>query len=328
MQDTQVLDLTSISDTWTSVYDIASEALKSGTTLKSYIHERLGHASQAKTLEYSALLDGSAGRLLPPVSHPDQRRILIAGTGLTHTGSMQSRDQMHSKDQTPTEEPQTDSAKMFQMGLEGGSPPDNTRGVAPEWFYKGDGWNLRGPGDELEIPAFAQDGGEEPEIAGIYLNDEDGQPHRLGFCLGNEWSDHRIEKVNYLYLAPSKLRTCSIGPELIVGMEFEHVDLSCHVERKGASLYDSGALLSGERNMCHSLTNCEDHHFKYPQHRRPGDLHIHYFGTSKLSFSHRDWCFEDGDIITIESPQMGAPLVNRVRRVPADNTPLRVRNSG
>ena len=31
---------------------------------------------------------------------------------------------------------------------------------------------------------------------------------------GNEFSDHRFEKKNYLNLAGSKLRTCSIGPEL------------------------------------------------------------------------------------------------------------------
>ena len=328
VRDTGVIDLTSANPAWVSVYEIAWQALEQGITLPSAIQAVLTRCADESPVEYGALLDGSAGRLLPPVDHPDQRRVLIAGTGLTHTGSMQSRDQMHADESAPTGEPQTDSARMFQMGLNGGTPESGARGVAPEWFYKGDGWNLRGSGDALEIPAFAEDGGEEPEIAGIYLVDAQGQPHRLGFCLGNEWSDHQTEKVNYLYLAPSKLRTCSIGPELVVGFDFAHVDLECSVTRGDDTLYHSGPLLSGEQNMCHSLANCEDHHFKYPQHRRPGDLHVHYFGTSQLSFSQRDWSFEDGDVITIRSPQFGAPLINSVRRIPKNRTPVRVQNWG
>ncbi len=43
----------------------------------------------------------------------------------------------------------------------------------------------------LEIPNFTEDGGEEPEIVGCYINDRNGVPCRLGFALANEWSDHR-----------------------------------------------------------------------------------------------------------------------------------------
>ena len=75
------------------------------------------------------------------------------------------------------------------------------RGVAPEWFYKGNGTILRGPREPLEIPEFALDGGEEPEIVGCYVINKLGVPTRLGFSLGNEWSDHATEKINYLYLA-------------------------------------------------------------------------------------------------------------------------------
>ena len=35
--------------------------------------------------------------------------------------------------------------------------------------------------------------------------------------LSNEFSDHVMERQNYLYLAHSKLRSCSFGPELLVG---------------------------------------------------------------------------------------------------------------
>ena len=279
------------------------------------------------TIPYERLLAanpcGDEPWICPPVDHADERRILISGTGLTHTGGMQSRDQMH-QDNDSLEEPQTDSARMFQMGMEGGKPAAETRGTSPEWFYKGDGMNLRGPGQPLDLPDFALDGGEEPEVAAVYFVSDDGTPFRLGFCLGNEWSDHQTEKINYLYLAPSKLRTCAIGPELITDLDFSSIELRCTVERAGERIYDSGPLLSGEDNMCHSLANCEDHHFKYPQHRRAGDIHLHFFGTSRLSFSTRDWTYQDGDVVIIESPQMGAALVNRVSRQP-EEMPLVIR---
>lgn len=37
--------------------------------------------------------------------------------------------------------------------------------------------------------------------------------------------------------------------------------------------------------MSHSLANLEEHHFKYASFRRPGDIHVHFFGTATLSFS-------------------------------------------
>ena len=58
----------------------------------------------------------------------------------------------------------TDSAKMFQMGIDGGSPEPGERGVSPEWFYKGDGTVLARPGGSLAMPAFALDGGGTPPL--------------------------------------------------------------------------------------------------------------------------------------------------------------------
>jgi hypothetical protein len=111
----------------------------------------------------------------------------------------------------------TDSMKMFRMGLEGGRPAAGEVGAQPEWFYKGNGHAAVAPGAALEAPGFAEDGGEEPEIAGIYLIGPDGTPHRIGWALGNEFSDHVTERVNYLWLAHSKLRVASFGPEILVG---------------------------------------------------------------------------------------------------------------
>lgn len=69
---------------------------------------------------------------------------------------------------------------------------------------------------------------------------------------------------------------------------------------------------SGEQHMCHSLANIEDHHFKYPQHRLPRMVHVHYLGTSKLSYGSRNWKYQAGDEIRVEAPGFSPPLVNTV----------------
>ena len=84
------------------------------------------------------------------------------------------------------------------------------------------------------------------------------------------------------------------------------------MERDGRLIYESGPLYTGEQYMSHTLANCEDHHFKYPQHRQAGDVHLHYFGTSKLSHSTRDWQYQAGDVIRIEADEVSSPLVNQV----------------
>jgi hypothetical protein len=291
-----------------------------GQRLAGLLQELIDSTGDRPLLDYSELLAG--GGVLPPITEEAGARLLVSGTGLTHTGSVQQRDAMHKK--TESAGPKSDSRKMFEMGLEGGRPLPGQRGVAPEWFYKGDGRNLRGAGQALDIPPFAPDGGEEPEIAGVYVVDEQGTPCRLGFTQGNEWSDHVTENVNYLYLAPSKLRVCAIGPELITDLPFDDVRGRCRVLRGGRAIYDSGELLSGEQNMSHALANLEDHHFKFPQHRLPLDIHVHFLGTSKLSFQHRDWQYQTGDVVEVSFGGMGAPLCNPVRRWEPYQTPVTV----
>ena len=317
----QVSDVTAGAAELRRVTDVFLAARRAEVGLAAYLAD-ICAAKTLPQLSYTELLASESTsdcpRLCPPVDHEDPHRVLISGTGLTHTGSMQSRDEMHAEADAESEQTKTDSARMFEMGLEDGKPISGQRGAAPEWFFKGNGSGLRGYGQALDLPAFALDGGEEPEIVGCYIIDENGVPRRLGFALGNEWSDHETERINYLYLAPSKLRTCAVGPELRTDVEFTDIPLSCSVERGGDEIYASGLLRSGEDFMCHSLANCEDHHFKYPLHRQPGDVHLHFFGTSKLSCSSRNWKYDHGDRIQIESPLFGAPLVNTVQRSDQD----------
>jgi len=326
--DGTILDITSRRPEWTHLVHAFHAADKQGIPLKQLLQEESKEARQffkfTDLWKNADLEDGPV--LRPPVDHPDPHLLFVTGTGLTHTGSMQSRDQMHAKLVAEEESQMSDSRRMFLMGLREGRPPEGKRGIAPEWFYKGNGSILRAHREALDIPPFALDGGEEPEIVGCYIIDARGTPRRLGLTLSNEWSDHATEQINYLYLAPSKLRQCSFGPELVLDHDFQKIELYCTVTRNGETIYDSGKLLSGQEHMTHTLANLEDHHFKYPQHRIPGDVHLHFFGTSKLSFSTRKWKYQEGDVIQIQAPDFSAPLINTVHQLEGDSqqpTPVR-----
>jgi len=320
----RVLNITAQNPSLNSVYAAFIAARRSGGRLQDFLQEIVDHSLEGGLLDYADLLN--SGKVSAPISGAPRinrgSRMLVSGTGLTHTGSVEQRDEMHKKDARTG--PKSDSRRMFEMGLEGGRPGPGQRGAAPEWFYKGDGRILRGPGEPLDIPSFAPDGGEEPEVAGVYIVDDQGAPCWMGFVQGNEWSDHVTENINYLYLAPSKLRTCAIGPELVTDLAFDDLRGRCRVFRRDQVIYDSGELRTGERNMCHSLANIEDHHFKYPQHRIAGDIHVHFFGTSKLSFQHRDWKYQDGDMIDVAFEGLGAPLRNPIRRLEPSAVPVTV----
>jgi hypothetical protein len=204
----------------------------------------------------------------------------------------------------------TDSMRMFHLGIEGGKPQVGQVGVQPEWFYRGDGSCVVPPYQPLPSPFFALDHGEEPEIAGLYLIGPLGVPYRVGFSLGNEFSDHLTERQNYLYLAHSKLRPCSIGPELVLGELPGDILGRCRILRRREVIWEK-RFRSGEDNMSHSIANLEYHHFKYSQFRQPGDVHVHFFGTSTLSFAD-GMSLQRGDEIEIQAQGFGRPLRNRL----------------
>ncbi|MBP1844873.1 hypothetical protein J2046_003140 [Rhizobium petrolearium] len=285
-----------------STYELAMQAIASGQTLL----QRIETVGLGDTIDLERAAD--EGRLALPITHPDPAHFVVAGTGLTHLGSADGRDKMHKAAQS-AEKP-TDSMRMFLMGVEGGKPGPGQVGVQPEWFYKGNGSQLRATGEELVSPSFALDGGEEPELAAIYLIGPDGTPFRLGFCLANEFSDHVTEKGNYLWLAHSKLRQAALGPELLVGDLPDHVEGTSRVRRGDRVIFEK-PFLSGEANMSHTIANLEYHNFKYELFRQPGDLHVHFFGTATLSFS-EGVKTEAGDIFEISAAPFKLPLVNRL----------------
>lgn len=284
-----------------STRELAQRAIDAGSSLSDMVSELgLGEA-----VDPAAEL--AAGRIAAPIDHDDPAHLMMSGTGLTHLGSADARDAMH---RMAAAEKQTDSMRIFLEGVERGKPAGGEIGCQPEWFYKGDGSQLVGPGDPLTMPDFAADGGEEPELAGIYLIGNDGTPHRLGLCLANEFSDHVTERHNYLWLAHSKLRQAALGPELLVGPPPDHVEGISRIRRDGSVVWEK-PFLSGEANMSHSIANLEWHQFKYRQFCRPGDIHVHFFGTATLSFSD-GFRTRAGDEFEIEANPFTLPLRNKL----------------
>jgi hypothetical protein len=296
---------------YNTTYDLAKAAIAAGTDVATLIVKQ----GAGDAVDLVAL--AAEGKLDCPVRHPDPAHMYLTGTGLTHTGSASARDSMHADTAG-----MSDSMKMFRMGMEGGKPKPGEIGVQPEWFYKGNGFNAVAPGEDLVSPSFALDGGEEPEMAGYYIIGEDGTAHRLGFSVANEFSDHVTEKINYLFLAHSKLRPASFGPELRVGALPDHVEGISRIVRAGQTVWEK-PFLSGEANMSHTIANLEYHHFKYALFCQPGDLHVHMYGTATLSVAD-GFVTQEGDVFEIESPQFGLPLRNRLAKAAAETVKVKM----
>lgn len=307
-----------------SMYALALRSLEEQTAFTELATSLLSDES----LPYDEVYGGtSPWRLLAPIDVPgDPQRVLVSGTGLTHLGSARERQAMHAAAGTVPEEvddsAMTDSMRMFAWGQKDGRPTNDVIGIAPEWFYKGDGSVVRGPFEPLPIPGHAEDGGEEAEIATIYVVDAYGTPYRIGMTTGNEFSDHVFERKNYLNLAGSKLRCCSLGPELVVGEHFEDVPGTVRVTRDGATLWEK-TIRTGEANMAHSLQNMEHHHFKFAGHRQAGMVHVHFLGADALSFG-QGIRLQAGDATEVAFEGFGRALRNTIEVEPAMNAPVRI----
>jgi hypothetical protein len=73
--------------------------------------------------------------------------------------------------------------------------------------------------------------------------------------------------------------------------------------------------------MSHTIANLEAHHFKYDGFRRPGDVHVHFFGTATLSFS-AGVETQTGDVFEIAADAFVFPLRNGLSSAP--DTPFLV----
>jgi hypothetical protein len=292
----------------TSIYQLAQRALEQKVALTKVASSL---ATGDRIVYDDVFQQNSSWTLLAPVDTPGAPQMtLVSGTGLTHLGSARERQAMHAETTKKSEAEMTDSMRMFEWGREKGRPVAGKIGIAPEWFYKGDGSVIRAPFAPLNIPGHAEDGGEEGEVAAIYIIDSNSTPHRIGMCAGNEFSDHVFERRNYLNLAGSKLRVCSLGPELVLGGDFADVPGKVRILRSGAPIWEK-SIHTGEDNMCHSLANLEHHHFKFAGHRQPGMLHVHFLGADALSFGD-NIRLTAKDVTEVSFEGFGRPLINTI----------------
>ncbi len=288
------------------IFVAAQNAIAENVSLADWIDGHLEGATES----YQNIVD--EGRLMPPMTHPQPAQCLVSGTGLTHLGSADTRANMHAQISGSAESQLTDSMKMFKLGVEGGKPAQGEIGALPEWFYKGDGHTIVAPGASIPAHGFSLDAGEEPELVGLYIIGDDKKPYRVGFAIGNEFSDHVTEKGNYLWLAHSKLQYSSFGPELLIGDLPDNLTGQSAIHRDDAVAWKK-EFLTGETNMSHTISNLEHHHFKYSQFCQPGHMHVHYFGTSTLSFAD-EFITQVGDVFEISIPEFGRPLRNNISK--------------
>lgn len=284
-----------------SAYELFMAAIKNNENFCDFFMSRA--SDEILDFAQTAVLKN----FLPPVMPLDPKKCMISGTGLTHLGSAKTRDEMHQE--LANNQNKTDSMKMFECGLSHGRAQNPAE---PEWFYKGDGRALVAPYHEFLVPDFVKDAGEEPELAGIFLIDPEGEPVLLGYALGNELSDHVKERENYLLLAASKLMPCSIGPELFLGELPQKISGRSEIWRDGEIIF-SREFFTGNAVMTHDFSALAHHHFKHPAHRNPLDLHVHFFGTAVLSFADGVRT-RDGDVFRIYGDIFSAPLVNTLKK--------------
>ncbi|MFC6672693.1 AraD1 family protein [Marinobacterium aestuariivivens] len=284
-------------------YALAQAAIAAGVPLAELIGRHRSH----ELLDYKQVIDRQ--QLLPPITHPDPARCLVSGTGLTHLGSASTRAEMHAQVSAKASE-QTDSMRMFQLGLEGASPGPASPAPSPSGSTRAMATSSSRRRHHCRYRHSPRMPAKNPSWSGSTSMPLTA-PWRVGFAIGNEFSDHVTERANYLWLAHSKLRACSYGPELLIGDLPAHLEGESRIVRDGEVVWRK-PFLTGEENMAHSIANLEHHHFKYPQFRRPGDLHVHYFGTATLSFADGVKT-RDGDRFEIELPSLGRALRNPLR---------------
>jgi hypothetical protein len=258
-----------------TAYHLAAAAIESGTPMRELLSEDLSGI----VLDYDEVHGLRSGwSFLPSFDHPqDLARCIVSGCANAHTGTPEGRP------------------------------------AAPPWFYKGNGAHLRAHGEALTIPPFAMSGAEEAELVGVWIVGPDGSPVRVGITAGNEFADPALADSDARMLSHAKLRTCSIGPELVLDPEFIDIGGLVRVERGGKRIW-SREIATGERYTQFSFAEVEEHLFKYTAHRVPGDAHVHYLGGSVSSYAD-GVRLEQGDQVVVEWDGFGRPLRNLIERL-------------
>lgn len=300
------VSLTSVDPKITSTLDIlraGRRAIDNGRRL-----------ARAKRVAWKSLCGAPFGGrrpyLLPAIdAASNPYAFTLWGAGVTHLRSARAREE---ESKAARGRPASFYDLIYQEGVKGGNPKKG-RGARPEIFYKADGYYTVGPNDAVRIAPTAKRCVPEPEIVSYYR--DDGGWKRIGYTLGNDFSDQGWESENPLYLPHAKVQLglAAVGPVFVTAddplFDSREIAIRCRVFRGKSVLLDSGSLRTGEKHMAHSLRNLELHLFDNRP-LRPGEIRGLYWGTPAVF----KIPLKPGDRIEIAASSGLGTLVNPVRR--------------
>jgi len=277
-----VVDITEVAPTTLTLLE---RAVAEGKSFEAKAREALEEAKElgAQTVDFNSLQN-------PP--SPDKPHLLLPidaaevwGAGVTYKRSAEERDL----------DSQTDIYTRVYFS------------DRPELFFKATLHRCALPFGEIGIRSDSEFTAVEAEVAVVIGSDN----RPVAFTLCNDVSAWDIERTNPLYLPQSKIYAgcCSFGPMLVTAEQIADpysIVVRCRVVRDGKIVFE------GEASTAQLSRRYED---LIAFLRRDNPIPIGTLlttGTGIMPPS--EAALRDGDIVEIESPQLGK-LVNRVRKL-------------
>lgn len=284
-----------------SIYELAINSIKEELKLSDYIKKNFTFDE----LDYNEIANNYSFTL--PMMPHDLNHCFVSGFGLTHFNSVLLKYDANRGGRF------ADAQRVYLNGLDRGKPKDNEVGSRPGWFYKGNGHNLIKTGESLSVFNDSVHVGEEPELAFIYLIGKNKIPYRVGFCLGNELTDHGLEDDSAYYIAQSKFLSGAINSEICIGALPEKLLGTVEIFKNDEKKWSSD-FCTGSSKMIHSLENLEYYYFRNNMNLNENDVHFLFLGVDRMSFSD-GYTIEPDSEIVISSDTFKTKLVNTVRQV-------------
>ncbi len=277
-----VVDITEVAPTTLTLLE---QAVAEGKSFEAKAKEALEEAKErgAQTVNFNSLQN-------PP--SPDKPHLLLPvdaaeiwGAGVTYKRSAEERDL----------DSQTDIYTRVYFS------------DRPELFFKATLHRCALPFGEIGIRSDSEFTAVEAEVAVVIGSDN----RPVAFTLCNDVSAWDIERANPLYLPQSKIYAgcCSFGPMLVTAEQIADpysIVVRCRVIRDGKIVFE------GEASTAQLSRRYEDL-IAFLRRNNPIPIGtVLTTGTGIMPPS--EAALRDGDIVEIESPQLGK-LVNRVRKL-------------
>ncbi len=281
----KVVDITEIAP---STLTLIEQAIAKKRSLEEEAREALEEAKSqnAQTFGFLAFQNSPAPdkpHLLLPIDAAE-----IWGAGVTYKRSAEERDA----------DSQTDIYTRVYFS------------DRPELFFKATLHRCAPPFGEIAIRSDSEFTAVEAEVAVVI--GIDNQP--VAFTLCNDVSAWDIERLNPLYLPQSKIYAgcCSFGPMLVTPEQIGDpyaITVKCRVIRDGRVIFEGEANTSQLSRRYEELISFL---------RRDNPIPVGTVLTTGTGIMPPpEAALRDGDIVEIESPQIGK-LVNRVRKLGSD----------